>query len=1180
MKKILIVVSVILIPFLIKAQVVTDINKINSAIKTETPPFEKPPHDSVLSYEMSFNRIRDNGTFNRTVSTPISDDLIDTLRKAAIGFTTPGNVYYHVDSVIVNGNKVYVKRKLYNGLRHWLNNPPTWDLVKTCFYENTSIGHILLMLLNDEVVKSDLTTTTYGPILREIIQRSKHFAKFSWNGGYNSRYNNTDTTRFISIGQLVSSNPQRLANLGYRLYGFMGIAAATGDSLMMDTISRMVKNQLPYVINNPSIVASSADAVQGFLYDGSTFQHGQQFMNGNYGGDGMSMLTNFNTRTKGTVWEFNNTEKTIWARLAINGFPWLSWKKSRSHNMSGRSNLVEGHLNGSAYSIVSSAYFGMANNATGTPISSNLPVWDTVAYIRRKTVTPESINLPNKVERSIDSSKYFWNSHIILQQTPSFFTSVRMLSKRVLGIESSDASSGAGKQNFHMADGSCFIYRGKADSYDTALVGFNYRCIPGITAKQRSGSLPLVQWGIGTESNNSLAGGISDGNVSMGMFYLDRTHASATTKAFKSYFTFKDAVICLGNSVNDGNTSTGNVYTTINQVSLRTDIFYNINSTGINSLLNGQLDTLTSTISTTSWFWHDSTGYIVIPASNTEPTEVILMAGTRSGNWRNLDNLNRNKDTTVNVFQLSINHGGANNANWLSRKYAYIVLPNVDRDSVQRFVNRKIVARDASAFYLSYNDNTKISISYDGYTGIFFLQAGFQKATNLGFDSINVSSNSYAATLIRREDSGLQMRVSDIRNGFFTSNLVKIGINRILESATINPPYANNPVTITPSPLFDSTAINVYTSKTSSLYEGEPVSVYGKYARVDSTKAREDAFVKNDGQNLNYGYHSYLVAQSNYYESFLKFNISNKPNSDDLIGARLRVYSNAVPNSAINWKISGTYTDTTWRENTITWNNSRNITTGTELNTQSVPSNLGYVYFNITDFIKNAPPGTQFITLKIIGDAGIYNSFASSNNTNSAYKPNLEFASKVDNTATNGVVLSSQSLIRFNSVKVGTVGKLSWLTSNLPQNGYFVIEKSINGNSFQPIATIPTSNVNDYTFKDSSLYSGGIYYKLVLFNNERKIVDEKVAFLNNTNFVDIKSLQVFPNPTKNTCTLKFASVYNHLVVVDVFGRIQKEIAAIRSPYLLDISTLLQGQYLLILSGDTRNRLSSKILKLN
>ncbi len=773
----------------------TDIAKLKANIIASTAKFNPNGYPEMKD---CLNRINPDGSFNRTPKTALHEDLMDTLYKMVFTFLSKDSLaYFHQDSV---------KPIIYRALNYWLSNPPNWIFVPTGLNQTPAVGRIMIGLFNDTVVLKDAADIKYGPLLDSIKRNAKAWQLFAWNCDSDGTSLAKGQSKYIKVlGNNLTDDHHRIGNAAYRIPGLTLTAAAIGDSLMVDTINRIVNYQFPFTINKPGNVYNV-----GVTYDGSPFQHSGQFQGYGYGNDfNTGILNNYGNWVTNTKWAFDTAKQLFRANFTLNCAIWLGWYNTQAHNIDGRGNGMKGHM-----TYINNTHI---NNCYNNPIIKKLPIYSLVSSLRLRTI-------PSTKGGNLDSTKYFWNGQIIIQQSKNYFGTIRMLSNRITGNESSDLTTGQGLNNFHVGDGSAFIYHGKAMDYDTARVFWNWRCIPGITAKQTTGTLPLITWGNGYFSRNTLAGGVSDGTATIGVFYLDRTHTSATTKGYKSYFTFKDALICMGNSITNSNTGVGDIYTTLNQTTFRSNIYYAINGGSEINIPFGTLTSIKSNINAPSWYWHDSIGYIILPFSPNDSTNVLLLTDKRTGSWNDLDI--RNNDTTTvsgNMFQLSINHGGSGNKNWLSNSYTYVIVPNVGKDSLVSFFNKRILTKTSKSLYINYNNNKIISASYDGYTAIFFLDTtnNYNKASALGYDTLSVSSNSYGGLLLKSFNAGMNFHVSDINSNFSKKLVFKFNVNRKFQNNSFTSPLADSSSSVIASS--DSSIFSVCTSKISDIYYGEPI---------------------------------------------------------------------------------------------------------------------------------------------------------------------------------------------------------------------------------------------------------------------------------------------------------------------------------------------------------------------
>lgn len=693
----------------------TDIAKVRQALDADKS-LTRRALPAGATKEGLLERIDADGHFKRPDPTPVPEDLTDTLVRIAALQRTPE-----------------IKDKLYRGLQYWLDHHPRFQWTGSAMAQPTALGWLMLQLYDD--FQQDRQDAVYGPIIQDIHRASETFVRFSWSNGKNQ-----ETLTVPSLGNDSSLDWQRMGNLGYRLPGYTSILAANDDEATMDTLSLMVSNQFSFKINKPGAPAIAA------LYDGSLQQHGPQIFNEGYGGDWLNAMGSFAGWVKGTRWELTRPQCAFWANMLLNGMQWMTLGEYTAHNIVGRHTSQKGSLKRGIAPLVDK-FLHAADITT--------PGYAAVLALRNGNVLPDSV-------------KYFWNSDVILEHSPRYFASIRMLSDRVVGVESSDPGTGQGINNFYMADGSALVYR-HGTEYDEARLGWDWRCIPGTTVKQKKGPLPFVPWSHGYESDNHICGGVSEGHAAIGLFNLSRTNPYARTKAYKAYFTFPDLLLCMGNSIRDDDTASGPVYTTIEQTERRTAICYSVNGSAVRSMERGDSSFV---ITSPSWFWQDSVGYIILP-----PALLVLKSEERTGNWHDLDKRNPDEKARVDIFQLSIDHVKDNS-------YEYVVLPAVGKKEMPSLSREKTQAISISA-----NNAQVVAASYAGYTGLFFLEGG---GTAFG-----ITSDKPVGVLLKDKE----IYASDITNSFEKENIVHLTINHghpvTLDLSKSDPIYVGEGIHIT-----------------------------------------------------------------------------------------------------------------------------------------------------------------------------------------------------------------------------------------------------------------------------------------------------------------------------------------------------------------------------------------------
>ncbi len=113
---------------------------------------------------------------------------------------------------------------------------------------------------------------------------------------------------------------------------------------------------------------------------------------------------------------------------------------------------------------------------------------------------------------------------------------------------------------------------------------------------------------------------------------------------------------------------------------------------------------------------------------------------------------------------------------------------------------------------------------------------------------------------------------------------------------------------------------------------------------------------------------------------------------------------------------------------------------------------------------------------------------------------------------------------------------LNWQTEREQNNDFFTVEKSLDGETFFPIATVDGSLNSDspqtYTYEDAEETSGIVYYRLLQTDTDgtRTFLKERSLSCDSED-----KAALFPNPTRNNCVLKIPSRFSEEIQVEVFG---------------------------------------------
>ncbi|MGH9598508.1 MAG: polysaccharide lyase family 8 super-sandwich domain-containing protein, partial [Terracidiphilus sp.] len=326
-------------------------------------------------------------------------------------------------------------------------------------------------------------------------------------------------------------------------------------------------------------------------------------------------------------------------------------------------------------------------------------------------------------------NKQFWCSDYMAQRRKDYFTSVKMLSVRMLNAELVNSE---GKKSVHLSDGANFLYL-TGDEYLNIFPVWDWTKIPGTTAIQ--GTLETGEpKPIHARGKSTFDGGVSDGTYGMAAMDLDRGNLTAK----KAWFFFDRSYVALGAGITLANDAQHSVATDVNQPLLEGDV--------LTSQSQGPLAEGTYSYDSPSrvWAYHDHVGYIFAPG-----TKIHLSAGPQTGRWSDIGT-GANALVTENVFDLWIDNGKQP----LNASYEYTVLPDVTAGEVARRAKsaRIDVLANTPLIQAVYNRTLKLA------------EIAFRAPGSLKTPVGKVKTNHACLLLVRRSGDGWSVTASDPEN--------------------------------------------------------------------------------------------------------------------------------------------------------------------------------------------------------------------------------------------------------------------------------------------------------------------------------------------------------------------------------------------------------------------------------
>ena len=401
-------------------------------------------------------------------------------------------------------------------------------------------------------------------------------------------------------------------------------------------------------------IASPAD--EGIQQDDSFHQHGAQLYNGGYGLAYADDAGRFISFAWGTRFQIPPDRMATFSSYLLGGEQWMIRGDVFDYSAVGREITRQGKVavprdwSAGPISPVGSAY-GFGNviamlAAEPTPRQKEFEAF--AARLQSRTDAP-----------AFTGNKQFWCSDFMAHRRKGFYTSVKMLSKRMLNGEEVNSE---GKKSQHLSDGVNLLYLNGGE-YKDIFPAWDWTKLPGTTAIQ--GTLETGEKNsIGARGKSKFAGGVSDGIY--GMAAMDLVRGNLVAK--KAWFFFDDSYVALGSGITLSHDSEHAVATDVNQPLLVGAVF---TSRSRHPFAGGSY---TFEPGSVAWVYHDHVGYIFGPKS-----QVSLSAGAQTGRWSDIGT-GSSEPVTLPVFNLWINHGRSPHA----ETYQYMILPNATKTQVAK----------------------------------------------------------------------------------------------------------------------------------------------------------------------------------------------------------------------------------------------------------------------------------------------------------------------------------------------------------------------------------------------------------------------------------------------------------------------------------------------------------------
>ncbi len=148
----------------------------------------------------------------------------------------------------------------------------------------------------------------------------------------------------------------------------------------------------------------------------------------------------------------------------------------------------------------------------------------------------------------------------------------------------------------------------------------------------------------------------------------------------------------------------------------------------------------------------------------------------------------------------------------------------------------------------------------------------------------------------------------------------------------------------------------------------------------------------------------------------------------------------------------------------------------------------------------------------------------------------------------------------------GDMVALEWKTETEENNDYFVVERSLDGKTFEPLTKMQgagtTVEVQEYSFKDEAPFALN-YYRLKQVDFDGRYAYSAIITVNTiTKNTDTK---LYPTPTTGALVIETIEEFETVEIFDITGRVLKTLDFDLTPVAeLNVSELVSGSYFVAL----------------
>ncbi|WKN40875.1 polysaccharide lyase 8 family protein [Tunicatimonas pelagia] len=437
----------------------------------------------------------------------------------------------------------------------------------------------------------------------------------------------------------------------------------TGSNRTLLSISVLYRGVLE---KNPKRIADGVAGVmqpiqitdnEGIQPDYSFHQHGAFLYNGGYGSRFLRETIWLASIVEGTQFTFTDAHLEILRNYYLKGTRWMLFRNVFDYNVRGRQVGRSEGFNPQAKRVIPQ----LDNFIKADPANAEL-------YQESKQ------RILNKQPQAVQGNKHFWRSDYTVHHRDNYFISLKMCSKRTVGMEMDINTENL--YGYYLPFGLTYIYR-RGDEYEDVFPVWDWACLPGVTS-------PHHEFSSKGRSSQDVAfvGGVSDSTYGVSSMQLDMKN----TQAKKSWFWFDSEWVALGVGIKSKNEHP--IVTGVNQVRLVGDVFVDGN----------HFSSRNKTLENPGWVWHDSIGY-VFPRQET----MKLRTGEREGQLQKIFKLGADSIYRSNLFSLWFEHGLQPE----NETYEYAVVPNCNPEELAGYADDlpyQVVSNTSQVQAISHSD--------------------------------------------------------------------------------------------------------------------------------------------------------------------------------------------------------------------------------------------------------------------------------------------------------------------------------------------------------------------------------------------------------------------------------------------------------------------------------------------